>query len=1101
MQAAHFIHGNRLELLADRLAEDLQARGLDDPMRAHVVVVAHPALGRWLQERIARRCGIAINIELPLPSTFAWDVLRACDAGLSGDSAFSRTALTWRIYARLPELATRPGFEPVRNYLGDGSDARTRHDLAVALARVFDEYMVARPEWTLAWKRGVSVLKDSDEAWQAELWRELVGTTDEPDRASLMHDVLAKLTTMQTLPPNIPAHVSVFGASFLPPLLLGFFLALAGKIRLDFYQPNPCLDYWGDVVSEREIARRRRLWRQHGRREVEDYFEVGHPLLASWGTLGREYLKAIHAPDMVIHDDDAFVMPEADHLLAWLQRGLLLLDPAHASPPNGDNDVSLQIHGCPSRRREVEVLRDRLLRLIEELPDLKPHEIVVMSPRLEEYVAYIDAVFGDSSDTLSLPYSVADAPLRRSHPLLDTFARVLDLGNSRFGVGEILGLLSEAAIMRRFELDENSLDWVRTWIRESGIRWGLDASFREEVGAAALNANTWRFGLDRLLLGYAQGDEALVHDGVVPAANVEGSAAQALGQLARFIDTLDRCRREMAQARSAEAWKRWLNDTVDVLFESESEDSAEQAAFKRLREVIAEFANQAQPWLHDEALDFDIVHSVIGDALEETRGSRGGRFGVSFCGMVPMRNVPYRVVCVLGLNAGEFPRRQPAEGFHLMRRHPHAGDRSVREDDRFLFLESVGAARDALCLSYVDRDERAGTISPPSPLVEELLGFLREQYLPDRWNEIEAALVHHHPLHAFAAACYGEDSPSSSYDTRWLVSAQAAAGDWQQARSFVGARSTAFDAMSDVHRLESESGLVTDAPNHVELETLLGWLRHPARTYFQQTLQLRPPQHEGFEDVEPFRPDALTRYALVERLLDPSTLRPDIERARGEGIFPLGPVGDAAWEDFTARADALERASLRLNGVLHLSGSEPVRSMRAGAEDTVLTGAPRLVFDGRERILLLRRPGRIRGLDLARLALERALLAANGESLPAYAIGWEKDVAAVLRLEPLADVRTWLADLLRIHREGMRRPLPLFRHSAEAYASTLAHGARKLPGDAAREAWEEAPYPERDDPYDALVARNHDDPLGEEFRRLSETLFLPLYLATTVVKP
>lgn len=1089
MQAAHFIHGNRLELLADRLVDDLQACGTADPMQAHVVVVAHPALGRWLQERIAQRCGIAINIELPLPSSFAWEVLRSLDAGLAGDSAFSRTALSWRIHALLPELSTRAGFERVRNYLGDGSDTRRRYELAVALARVLDEYMVARPNWIQAWKRGATVLDDGDEAWQAELWRELVNSSDEPDRASLMREALVKLTAMHDLPAEMPRQVSVFGASFLPPLLLDFFLALAGRIQIDFYQPNPCLDYWGDVVSEREIARRRSLWKKHGRREVEDYFEVGHPLLASWGKLGREYLKAIHAPDLVIHDDDAYVTPESGHRLAWLQHGLLLLDPAHAPPPNLEADVSLQIHGCPSRRREVEVLRDQLLGLLESMPDLKPHQIVVMSPRLEEYVAYINAVFGDPSDTLALPYSIGDVPLRRSHPLLDAFARVLAIGESRFSVSDILGLLTEPSIMRRFDIDEDALDWIRTWIRESGIRWGLDASFREQIGAAALDASTWRFGLDRLLLGYAQGDDEAMLGGVVPATNVEGGAAMALGQLVRFIDELERTRSETGGSRSAEAWKHWLNARVDALFDTESDDSAEQAAFRHLREVIAAFANDAEPWLNDECLGFEIVRMVLGDALEDTRGSRGGRFGISFCGMVPMRNVPYRVVCILGLNAGEFPRRQPAEGFHLMRRHPQDGDRSVREDDRFLFLECTGAARDVLYLSHVDRDDRAGSISPPSPLVEELLGFLRDRYGAEAWKQVEPRIVQHHPMHAFAAECYAADNASASHDVRWLASARAAAGAWKKARPFVDPE----PVVSDPWRIPE--------PINVDLDKLMAWLRHPARTYFQHALPLRPPAHEEFEDTEPFKANGLIRYGLVERMLAEPAKRPDIERVRGEGIFPLGPVGDAAWESFSERAMALEAATLRLNGAVSRCTGLPVLSLESKEAGAGIWGAPQLVFEGERRILLLRRPGSIRGLDLARLVLERELLHSNGESLPAFAIGWEKDAAIIYQLDAMPTVGTWLRDLLATYRAGLQRPLPLFRNSAEAYASTQVRSARRLPDDAAREAWETGPPPECEDPFNALIARHRDEPLDDEFRDLSEILFVPLFQAVAEVRP
>ena len=1089
MQAATFIHGNHLEALADRLIADLDAHAVDDPLRPHVVVVAHPALGRWLQERIAHARGIAANIEFPLPSSFAWDVLRAVEPNVPRESAFSRSALTWRIHALLPALVGQPAFEPVRRYLGDAADPRRRYDLALALARTFDEYMLARPDWIRAWHRGALLLDDEHEAWQAALWRALTTSTPEPDRARLMHDVLARLDADGTASTALPPSISVFGASFLPPLLLEFFLAIARHATLRFYQPNPCLDYWGDLVSERELVRRRALWDRHGRRDIENYYEVGHPLLASWGVLGREYLKAIHAPELVVHDDDAFVSPDASHLLGWLQKGVLLLDPDHADPPPPEVLPSIELHGCPDRRREVEVLRDQLLRQIEVRTDLKPHDIVVMSPRLDDYAPYIAAVFGDADDPLALPYSLGDIALRGTHPLIDAFLRILALGECRFAASDVLGLLSEPSIARRFALGGEAQDWIRTWIDESAIRWGIDAAFRASLGAAAIDENSWRFGLDRLLLGHAQGDDAGMIGDVVPVTNVEGSSAQALGQLAHLLAELEATRADLTRARTANEWKRWFNERLEALFDIEGGDTLEVVAFNDLRAAFAAFANEAGRWSGDERLAFDVVRAAIEEVVGEPRVTRGGRFGVTFCGMVPMRNVPHRIVCVLGLNAGEYPRRQPPQGFQLMRRHARPGDRSVREDDRFLFLEALIAARDMIHLSHVDRDVRAGSPSPPSPLVEELLGFLRDAYGEDAWKDVEARIRHQHPLHPFAAGNFLRDARWRSHDRAWWAAAEALAGGWRDPRPFV-------DEVLPTVPVEESDGIF-----EVSLDELLGWLGKPARSYFRHALPLRPHEHGETEDVEPFALDHLERYGVIERLLGTRGARPDLRRLRREGIFPVGPPGDALWQQLIDRVAALEECTHRLLGDEVRPIAVDARVIELPAVGARIIGAPRLLVEGTSRALLLRRPGAIRGVDLARLALERALLGDDAHDIPAYAVGWDKQRPMALRLRPILAQQGWMAQLVVHHRAGLRGPLPLFPRSSQAYARTLSKGATMSPQNAALAQWNDRERPESAEPLNALIARHREGLLASSaFEDLANDLFFVLFDAMNEVE-
>ncbi|MBL0165271.1 MAG: exodeoxyribonuclease V subunit gamma [Xanthomonadales bacterium] len=1095
MQAAQFIHGNRLEILADRLIDDLQAQAAGDPLQPLVVVVAHPALGRWLQERIARRRGIAINIQFPLPSTFVWQVLRRFSGKLPRESAFSREALVWRIHAALPALAEGTHFERVRHYLGDPSDQRQRYELAVVIARLFDEYTMARPQWIRDWKHGRLEFDDVDERWQAELMRHLAQSVDELDRASLMRKVLGEIAQAPDLPRGLEAGFSIFGAAHLPPLLLEFFLALAQRVPLRFYQPNPCLDYWGDIVSDRERARRRQLWAAHGRRDEEAYLETGHPLLASWGGLGREFLKAIHAPDLVVHDDDAFAAPVSTGLLGWLQAGILLLDPQHAPPPALERVPSLQLHQCASRRREVEVLRDELLRLFDTLDGLLPHEIVVMSPRIEDYVPYIGAVFGDD-DALAIPYAISDVPLRATHPLIDAFARILTLGESRIAVSEILGLLAEPAIARRYGLDGEAQDWLRIWIADSGIRWGLDAAFRAELGAAAIDETTWRFGFNRLLLGYASGDDATMCADVVPAINVEGSSAQWLGQFARFVDAIAATRSGFTRPRSADDWKTWLIERLEALLDSETTDPAELGAIRDLREAIAAFGNDAARWLGDEPIAFDVVRSALDAAIAEPRAARAGRFGITFCGMVPMRNVPHRVVCVLGLDAGEFPRRQPPAGFNLMRKHPRPGDRTIREDDRFLFLESLIAAREVFYLSHVDRDAKAGAGNPPSPLVEELTGFLAAAYGEDAWEIVQPAIVRQHPMHAFAPECFRADSAAPSYDRRWWRAAQKLIDGWVDPAPFV----TGFDASPIApSAVDSATGW-----SEVSIDELLIWLGHPARAFFRQQLPLHLHEAEQDEDVEAFTLDGLSRYQLADRLLGPPSSRPDLKRLQREGAFPLGVVGQQAWDTLTAQVESLEQAAIDLLG----GAFQPVAVEATAIEFADLrvrvSGAIRHLVHTVEgsRVLLLSRPGRIRGIDLARLALEHALLGGDQDDPRMFAIGLEKGEIKRIALKPATAMLDWICNLVAWRTRGLQRPLTAFRNSAEAFAASMQrYGVAEKAREAARKVWSDGDFPENADPHHELLARHHGDAvLDESFESFATDVFLPLFEAVGEIR-
>ena len=518
-------HSNRLEALADELARVTRAP-LASALATEIVIVQSRGVARWLSLALAERTGVCANVRFPFPTAYGWELYRALCGEVPQQSPFDPEVLTWRIFGVLPELERTPEFEPVARYVA--GDALRRYELAARLAQLYYEYLVYRPDWISTWER------EPPPHWQGLLWRRLSAEAKVPHRAALHLRSLRALADGKAHP-ALPERVSVFGAPALPPALLELFAALARVADVHLFVPNPCREYWGDIVGEAQIARKEAA----GSADVS-YLEAGNPLLASLGKQGRDFIDLLTALEGdALGEASHFVEPGRSSLLASIQSDVLdLARPGgEAAPANvAADDVSVQVHSCHSAMREVEVLHDQLLALFSRTPGLQPSDVVVMTPDIATYAPYVEAVFGTAEHRI--PFNISDRGAEDESSLAATFMALLGLPGSRYDVNRVLGILDEPAIRRRFGLTESDLDTVRDWVRESGIRWGIDAEHRGRFGLPAVHEHTWRFGLDRLLLGYGlpAGGERLFA-GVLPYDHVEGSLGAVLGRFATFAES------------------------------------------------------------------------------------------------------------------------------------------------------------------------------------------------------------------------------------------------------------------------------------------------------------------------------------------------------------------------------------------------------------------------------------------------------------------------------------------------------------------------------------------------------------------------------------
>src|SRR5262245_3595674 len=1046
---------NRLEMLADRLVERL-CRSPPPPLVPEIVVVQSTGMARWLTLRLARDLGVSANVRFPLPAAYLWEVFRTLVDGVPDASPLEPAVSAWHLVSILESLDDTPRFATIRAY-HRAADERGRYELAARLADLFDQYLVYRPGWIARWEAG------EDDGWQAELWRRLVRRTTEPHRAQVQAMAMRALAS-GAFPRPLPSRLAIFGIPSLPPAYLHAFRRLADHVDVDLFLLNPCREYWADLVAERDLPRRT------GRSDARAlHLETGPPLLASLGRQGRDFL------DLVLEcephrEEEAFASSGDDCLLHTLQSEILTLRTREQRTAIAADDRSLQVHVCHGPVREIEVLHDQLLGLFERHPGLTPADVVVMTPDIAAYAPAIEAVFGGAPLGRRIPFTIADQSLRAESALVAAFLSLLDLSGSRYDASQLLALLETPAVHRRFGLGSADVDLVRRLVAGSGIRWGVDPAARARLGLPAEPEHTWRFGLDRLLLGFAlAGDQQrrLVGD-VLPYEAVEGSDALVLGRLAAFVEATAALGDTLAAPRSVAAWSARVTEALERFL---APDDEETAAVQAVGAALDRLADDAARAAFDAPISLDLFRVLLDRELE--RPAQRGRFlagGVTFCALVPMRSLPFEVVCLVGMNDGSFPRTRPPLSFDLVAAHPERGDRSRREDDRYLFLEALLSARRCLYLSYVGRSIRDNAPIPPSVVVGELLDAVQRGFE-------NADLVTVHPLQPFSPR-YFESPPA-----RGLLSYSA---ELCQAR-----RIRLGDPVGPRRLLETR---LPDDPEwrRVTLRDFLDFFANPTAFLLRRRLRIRLEEAAApIESREPFVLDSLDVYRLRSELLalhaDEHDLRDVLPLVRARGLLPHGRVGEvelarqrAVVEDFAERLAAfapgeamgplpvdLALGPVVLEGTLHgvaPHGLVDYRLAKAKARDQLLLWIRHLVMH------------LVAPVEVAR----RSVWLGNDKAL----------VFGVVD-DPLGE----LGRLGATFHEGVHRLLPLFPATSLAWVE---EGGNL---NAAREAWEGNDFVDGEacEPHLAFAWRDL-DPFGDEFETLARRTMEPLLAHRTEEK-
>lgn len=1067
-------HSNRLESLVNCLADNLRLFPAS-PFEPDIILVQSNGMKRWVSMALAQRLTIATNLQFPYPATFIWKMYQAVIPQLPDVSGFTKETLVWRILACFDTLGDESVFAPLHSYL-EGADPFQRYQLACRVADLFDQYLVYRPDWISQWEQG------QKENWQAALWWCLT-SPHALHRARVQQTFSQKLKNLNERPSGFPSRFACFGIASLPMTHLESFLQLANFCHIDFYLLNPCRQYWGMIMAEREIAK------TNQEQDAESlYLETGNRLLASWGRQGRDFHHLLvdvdAAPEELFED-----IPE-DSLLHCLQGDILELrnragnhtvcrfDTYSRSAditPLAPTDRSLQVHVCHSRMREVEVLFDQLLNLFQSHPSLKADDVIVMTPDIDAYAPSIQAVFSTADPKYRIPYNIADRNFRWENALIDAFFTLLSFSKSRFTVNQVLALLEIPAIRQRFELTEDDLPLITDWLQQTSVRWGVDGKERQQLGLPATHQHTWKAGMERLLLGFAlPGKEHGLFKQVLPFDAMEGQNARVMGRLRRFTRKLFQLNKQLNKERAITDWcsvlYTVLNDFIAVEDATEPERENLCTALDELA-ASSELAPFSKP----------LPVAVIGAWLErylagiaKPVGFLAG--GVTFCTLVPMRSIPFKVVCLIGLNDSAYPRPQRPIDFDLLAKYPRRGDRSHRHEDRYLFLEALLSARDVFYLSYVGSNIRDNNPIPPSVLVSELLDYVRQGFFlqgkvpGDPLDQV----VTRHPLQPFSRRYFASDcesdTPLFSYSEMLCAAAQG------QGQKNDLPTPVFCDFLPEPEAAFSQLNLVQ----------LIDFFCHPNRFLLNQRLGILLQEGKGLLEIcEPFLLEPFADRKIREQLFTrqqagqtPTDILPIVQ---AQGLLPHGQLGEVSFAREIGKVKPLLDAWKRMA----CQDGQPVEVdvKIAGFE---LTGRLNQIDQKGLTVFHVNPFSARHYLELWVQHLIINCIKPPGVSLETTWLG----LGTGFKLMPVDNPKVILEELLNVYWQGLRWPLKFFPRTSLAFME----GADKSdPFQRAEQAWKgsEKSWGDVMDPYNQLVFRDS-TPLDKEFAEFAECIFKPI---------
>lgn len=1075
----HFYTSNRLEHLLSHLALVIKNNPLP-PLETETIVVQSKGMERWLALELSKQLGVWANARYPFPREMIQRLFYDGLPYVPDVSDFDPNILGWTIMRLLPEILEEQTFNELNNYLSNDeiSDLK-QYQLAHKIADVFDQYVIYRSDWIEMWDRGEKLAWHSE--WQVKLWQ-IIQQDIKNRNPQHLHRAALQKYFIQAIKNNTlkkyPERLIIFGISALSPFYMSIFEAISQKCDVHFFILNPCQEYWCDIVSDKEVSKINT--KALGKAEAEHY-EVGNNLLASLGKIGGEFLKIFYNYNSKI-DHEYFEEPAKNNLLSHIQNDIFNLKESQREKIILSEDRSIQIHSCHSKMREIEVLHDQLLDLFEKNPHLTPSDVLVMATDIDSYAPLIQAVFetvSEHSKQPHLPFSIADRRRQDESQVIEAFIKGLSLPDSRLTVAQVMSLLESATVRNKFKISQQEIILIERWLKQANVRWGIDESSRTALDLPEFIENSWKFGKARLLLGYAlPTKKQRLFENILPVDEIEGNETEVLGRFLDYITQLFEFCEKLNQSYTPTQW----DNILKHFFESFFEDPENLRDNKLIKDAISSLKKTTDKASFDHKISLRITRTWIKEQLAKNLQTAGFMTGnITFCALMPMRSIPFKVIILLGMNTQDYPRAHHTPSFDLIHKKEdyfHAGDRSRREDDRYLFLEAILSTRELLYFSYVGQSIQDNSEIPPSVLLDQLLDYIEQNFKSETNEVLSKTLITKHPLQPFSRRYFTGENRLFSYNHDYFEAVQASA------------------------RKKENIFFIKSLPDPEEswrkitLDQLISFYKNPCKYLLGNRLNIYfEDQTILAENTEPFNVEGLEKYNLQQELLRLNLYQVDnkdfFDLTKASGILPPEQMGKQV---YASLSDEVAEFAVQLIEKINNKSPKPAVIKELTFNGFELHGEMHDVYSFG---FLQYRYAELKAKDFLSAWIKHLFLNTYHLSESSL-IGLKNKQYHCHEFKPLLShdiAKQYLEELLMYYWRGLSFPLSFLPEISFNYISNLQEKIPQEALNAAYSAWEKESgneFTENTDPYYLQCFKNREI-FDDDFVKISQAIYTPLF--------
>lgn len=970
MKPGFFLHlSNRPLFLYQTLLESISTP-LPNPLTPECLVIQNRGVRDWLSIQLAQDLGTCTNVDFIYPKTYIHQLFKHSLKDAKKLAIFEAPGMTWALMKMLPTLEGQLSFQHLIDYFEADQSGIKCFQLCHQIARSFERYQIYDDNLLALWEGG------EENHWQAQLWRLFLrrfGAHSIPE----MKYQLIQLIQEQGDKISLPARINVFGLNSLPPSYIEIYQALSTLTQLNIYQYTPAKE------------------------------EVHHPLWLHSGQMNRDLIPELQscATEVYCH----FEPRALNHTLHVLQA---CLENQSLTVGQVSNHSSVQIHNCFSPMREVQVLHDQLLSLLEKDKTVALNDIAVITPEIDVYAPLIHAVFSSSSPTL--PFTIVGQSVYQQSSLVHVLFSILNIRNSRWEASTVMSILNHPVVYRKFGFREEDLELLFNWIKESNIRWGKDLEHTQELGFHEMHINTWTFGLERLMLGYAMplGEEEIFAN-ILPYDHVEGSSALLLGKLYTFIEALKQVFEFAREPQKALGWRHFIQGVLEQFFRPL--DHQEQD-LHLIRVALSTIERDFRACHFDLPIALDVMEYELGKQLQHMlypARSFDGRITFGPIDLVGQR--PLKVLCLLGLGDQIFPAKDSLERYYTPERDEVSSETSQRNQDRHYFIHGLLHTSQTLYLSYVGQSIRDNQENAPSLVITEVQDAIKGMEAVKQLREVK------HPLNPYHSRYFNPASSLFSYSQNYLDIYCATKDNSRFIPSFF---LNPLPPLSDEHRT-------------IEISQLIRFFKDPARAFIMDRLRIfERDDIEVLEDREPFSLSGLDNYLIYNDLVAFALSGRDLSQLydfmKATGKLPYASIGRILFDQMVleARRFAVDYQANLVGGEL-----EPL-SVDLKIDDFRLFGQLDQIY---ENGLFRYRYTDIKVKDrMETWILFLVLKMMNPSNIKQEALFWAKKWH--IFYDDVHDPLKHLKTLVNIYWQGMTEPLPLMPESSYSYARTLLKG-------------------------------------------------------------